>query len=222
MIEKRNFVITGTGRSGTGYVSKLLGELGVNCGHESVFHPVTKEVDFVDYQGDASWLAAPFVRSLANKVMVFHQVRNPIAVAQSFVGIGFFNQNPTPDHTPYLRFIRGITGNNFEHLTAPEERFMFHWVNWNIYVERQASNAKCRYLRYKIEDFTAQFLLDCFFRPLGVDRSIDEIKAAQTVIGTTTNRRSRNLLINKEMLAKYPIFTQFEALAKRYGYNLNE
>jgi len=219
MDQKQNFVVTGTGHSGTGYISKLLCELGINCGHQSVFQPKTEGAKFTDYQGDASWLAAPFITELPNKIMVFHQVRDPIAVARSIIGIGFFDQIPTRDHAPYLKFIQNIK--NFEHLESREERFMFHWVHWNLYVEQQASDSGCEYFRYKLEDLTPQFLRDSFLKPLGIDRSIEEIKTAQTAIGTTTNRRKRNLLINKNTLTQYPIFSQFEALAERYGYNLS-
>ena len=216
------FIITGTGRSGTGYIATLLTALGVPCGHENVFHPETvkSNIEFASYAGDASWLAAPFISQLANQAHVLHQVRNPIAVARSFIGIGFFNDQPTPDHLPYLRFLNGVAG--FQHLDSLEERFMSHWVYWNRYVEDQARSAGLAYQRYRLEDVTPAMIQRVILLPLGLQYDESIILKAQEKIGTKTNRRTRNLTISNQTLKQYSMYAHFESLANEYGYDLDK
>ncbi len=216
------FIITGTGRSGTSYIATLLNELGVSCGHEKVFHPNTlkNNIDFASYAGDASWLAAPFISQLTNQAHVLHQVRNPIAVARSFIGIGFFNEQPTADHLPYLRFLNGVAG--FQHLDSIEERFMFHWVHWNRYVEEQSRSSGLAYQRYRLEDVMPTMIQRVILSPLGLQYGESLIREAQDKIGTKTNRRTRNLTISNQKLKQYPMYAQFESLANEYGYDLDK
>jgi len=76
------FIITGTGRSGTGFTYKTLELNGFKSGHEAVFtHTKDTLKNIKDYDCDVSWLAAPF---LANyDIPKFHVVRNPVKVIES-------------------------------------------------------------------------------------------------------------------------------------------
>lgn len=86
----RRFVVTGTARSGTAYLGALLGGLGLRVGHEDVFGPRTRAFDgWHGQDGDSSWLAAPFLDDL-DDALVFHQVRHPLKVVRSLVGLRFF------------------------------------------------------------------------------------------------------------------------------------
>jgi hypothetical protein len=86
----RPFVVTGCARSGTTYMAALLSGLGLRIGHEVVFGPRTRSFDgWRGLNGDSSWLAAPFLADL-DDALVFHQVRHPLKVVRSLVGIRFF------------------------------------------------------------------------------------------------------------------------------------
>lgn len=220
MDQKRNFIITGVGRSGTGYISKLLRQLNITCGHENVFRPETIKPDFSNFEGDASWLAAPYIQKLPSNTVVLHQIRHPVMVAKSFIGIGFFDQNPTNDHAPYLKFLNQFS--RFDMLQSREERFMFHWINWNKYIEQQVEKTEHHYFRYKLEDLTPDGICELVLKPIGVERTINDVELAQKEIGTTTNRRTRDLFINRTSLSAYAIFTEFEAAAEKYGYILKD
>jgi hypothetical protein len=60
-----SFVVTGVGRSGTGYTAKLLTRLGFPCSHEAVFFPAAEANrgklfrDEPGPWGEASWMAPP-------------------------------------------------------------------------------------------------------------------------------------------------------------------
>jgi hypothetical protein len=84
------FVVTGCARSGTTYIAAVLSGLGLRCGHEVVFGPRSRSfAGFGDQHGDCSWLAAPFLSETAGAI-VFHQVRHPVKVVRSLLGVRFF------------------------------------------------------------------------------------------------------------------------------------
>lgn len=112
-------VVTGTGRSGTGWCAAVLNSAGIFSGHENVFTPkVAQPLAFIDwcgYHADCSWLAVP--RLPLFNVRSALVVRNPLDVVASMHHISFgkpgyenqFSQvasdaGMTPDLDGYLRF----------------------------------------------------------------------------------------------------------------------
>ncbi|MCB0909178.1 MAG: hypothetical protein KDB63_18895 [Nocardioidaceae bacterium] len=86
----RPFVVTGCARSGTTYMAALLSGIGLRVGHEVVFGPRTRRFEgWQGQHGDSSWLAAPFLDQI-DDALVFHQVRHPLKVVKSLVGVRFF------------------------------------------------------------------------------------------------------------------------------------
>ena len=81
-------VVTGTGRSGTGYMSKLLTSAGIKSGHETLFNTDTFK-NSKELKADCSWLAAPFLHKYPTFTIV-HAVREPIKVINSFLNIQIF------------------------------------------------------------------------------------------------------------------------------------
>lgn len=115
------FVVVGTGRCGTGYVASVLNEVGIRCGHEDVYgpdgvHPSRR------LRGDASWLAAPSLDHFRG--VVWHLVRHPIAVVQSFLHLGFFRTEPWDVYKDYAA--------RFVPFSADELDTAIRWyVEWN-------------------------------------------------------------------------------------------
>lgn len=96
------FIVTGTGRSGTGFTAAFLTALGIPTGHEEVLNPYYP-YDANDLsrdwpeglRGDASWLAVPHlaqIKSLDSSPAIIHVVRNPLHVMRSMVGIGWLSR----------------------------------------------------------------------------------------------------------------------------------
>lgn len=99
-------VVTGTGRCGTGYVSKVLERAGVRCGHETAYTPHGERY-VPGLEAEASWLAVPYLSGLRKRgVSVGMVYRHPAAVISSLVGIGFFDPDGHPGHKPYADFAR--------------------------------------------------------------------------------------------------------------------
>jgi hypothetical protein len=86
--KSRRFVITGFGRSGTGYIADALRRTGVICGHEWVYKP--EGPDWKDRWGDASWMAAPHLEHFDGPTI--HLTRNPYKVAESLIGVKLFDR----------------------------------------------------------------------------------------------------------------------------------
>lgn len=82
------FLVTGCGRSGTGWAAAIFTALGYPCGHEVVFGP-SGPARF--RQPDSSWLAVPYALA-AHEVLgvpVLRMVRDPYEVAASAYSRGF-------------------------------------------------------------------------------------------------------------------------------------
>jgi hypothetical protein len=77
--EPKGFIV-GTGRSGSGYISKVLRACNVNCGHEE-WWPYHK-TDHLDY--DSSWPALCRIKDHFEGPII-HQVRDPLKVIASLV-----------------------------------------------------------------------------------------------------------------------------------------
>lgn len=99
-------VVTGTGRCGTGYIAKVLEQCpSISAGHEVVFDPTGPHYDR-NMDVDVSWLAIPWLPSLRHETTIGLLYRHPAAVISSLVGIGFFDENSSPLHLPYLNYMQ--------------------------------------------------------------------------------------------------------------------
>lgn len=115
-------LVTGTGRSGTGFISKALTEAGLPCSHEGLFGP-HGPVSGYEGRAESSWMAVPFLDLLEAPVVLV--VREPTAVVQSLLGIEFF-QNV---NSPYTRFaMNHVSG--LSRLSPTNAAWKF-WLNWN-------------------------------------------------------------------------------------------
>lgn len=137
-----DFVITGTGRSGTKWVAEALTAGGVPCAHEHACSSWTD--DYSDDQvwrdapsgvGESSWQAAPFVGEMrASGVLAVHLVRHPVEVASSMIA----NRMLVPGEDgilPWHRFITEHIGDWIWRL-HPHDRALQFWIDWNLLVKQ--------------------------------------------------------------------------------------
>ena len=220
MAAARPFVVTGCGRSGTLYASMLLRGLGVACGHEEVFHPMLATFKgFGDAEGDASWLAVPFIRSLPPSAVVLHQVRDPLAVCASFTAMGFFQTGPlglrSPRHRPFVRFLRRHQPDAFR-TANPQSGAARHWLDWNRKTEADACARGLDYARYRIEDMTPDGWVEMLER-VGVSRDRDTVRAPLEQVPTTANHR-KSIRTFDPCVLDDGLRAELTTLAEAYGY----
>lgn len=133
--QKRFLLITGCGRSGTAFMQEYLSRCGVGVTHEKTMGD----------HGCVSWLMAadcdwapwgPLYRRYTFE-HVFHQVRNPIKVIQSF-----YNFPPLAT----WKWIASVVP-EIKLTDSPLTKASKYWYYWNIMAESKAE------WTYRIEDF---------------------------------------------------------------------
>lgn len=123
--------IIGTGRSGTGYMSRLLTECTHTpglCGHEGWWCALGERTPGLDI--DASWLALPDIEAGRWAGPVVHVVRDPVRVVESMLRTEFFG---AIIDTEYPQFA-------LEHSAAaasalrwsPVAAAVEFWADWNM------------------------------------------------------------------------------------------
>lgn len=115
------YVITGTGRCGTGWISKVLTQLGSACGHEAVFTP-DGVIEQPKLEGDSSWLAVGWPFS----VDVFHIIRHPMDTISSIAGIETLMG---PRLNKWGRFMR-LRLPEIDLLSSPVEKASYFVTEW--------------------------------------------------------------------------------------------
>jgi len=215
---KRRFLITGCGRSGTGYTASLLNRLGVECGHEVLYEVERLAADRApgwpaDCPGESSWLAVPFLETLPAGTVVLHQVRHPLAVVRSFVRQNFFGRKHAW-RSFAVRHCPALGGDD-----ALENTFRY-WAHWNRRVERAGELAGLEYLRYRLEDVDRELVARLLER-VGHPRSPDEIAAALEETSSTTNTAGDRTgdSLSWDALTDPSLAREVLALAARYGYD---
>lgn len=154
-------LVTGVGRSGTGFMAKLLTMNGVECGHESVFgvNGVTRNGGLIwhpnDRPSESSWLAAPLVQDLYHNfgyvdenTKIIHVVRNPYKVVQSIWGIGTLDLT---DENPIRRYVAAVLPSIFADEVSPVMRAAKMALKWNNIIEIQSSRHP-NYRIHRVED----------------------------------------------------------------------
>ena len=207
------FVITGCGRSGTGYVSTLLNRIGIPCGHEALFRPSKllgqAQLDWpVEIPGDASWLAAPFVEALPPGTVVLHQVREPAAVVRSFLRIRFFDEP-----SPYRDFAEQLCPALAQGTAL--ERCCRYWLEWNRFAARAATAAGIVYRRYRLEDLDLDLVLELCQRigqPVSQEVAASALHALPRDVNTRGSKE-RDHEVDAEALP-----AEVRTLAAEYGY----
>lgn len=119
------FVVVGSGRCGTKYLSELLTAMGVSCTHESVFNADGVSEWGPDQRADSSWMATTMLDQVDVPVVLL--VRHPLMVVRSWVEIGFFTHDlDNPTHGPLVKFAPEV----YE-FREPHDRALAMWLRLN-------------------------------------------------------------------------------------------
>lgn len=197
-VDHHRLIITGTPRTGTTYVYQLLRNLGIGAGHETVYTTVEPQ-PWALRRAEVSWMAVPHLDRFHGTVV--HLVRDPLAVLNSFLGIGFFHQLDA--HMAWTEYIRrqGIELDETDPVGSAQ-RFI---IDWNRKIEPYAD------WRLRVEDLDVMELRRLL---LAVNAYPPEqtLRWALEGVSKSTNSRTRADL---SWEACTPEFRQF---AKGYGY----
>lgn len=167
-VAHRKILITGCGRSGTGFVADCLNQSGISCGHEEKISANRKDYSF---SAESSWFAAPYISEIDELTHIVHVVRKPTDVINSFLRIGFFRTYPLYNASEgrqfafaRLAFKRPSTALKRLNYTLKNRRFVAHhssafldstearraeryWTDWNTMIEKELSISGVPYIR---------------------------------------------------------------------------
>jgi hypothetical protein len=216
---KRRLLVTGIGRSGTGYVAKLLTEAGLPCGHESIYTAnTTRPPDWGDRLAESSWFAAPWIHKLPEGTSVVHLVRNPIDWCASWVGTVW---PPRGSAKATMNFLETVTDLPWTKLIDQDrlDAAMRLWVQYNQYV----GTSICRlqpsqrwFLPWRVEDPTTSNIEHCL-GAVGAEITTGEAYSAQLSVPKDVNSRPHRKLKLAECVFR-PWYTEMMRSAARYGY----
>lgn len=219
-------VVTGCGRSGTGYMSRLLTDIGVLCGHEYVFNARFIETQTYKppivgtYIADASWVAAGLLtecEDLLTVKWIWHQTRNPVRVIRSLMGTKQFDRDPPGRYADYVY-------HHFPEMVdmTPTERCMRYWVVWNKMTERLVS--RYGYVRYRIEDMgdPSGVKLRDMLKFAGYECELSRIQDALASTSPLTNSRARDNAVTWDSLPDGDVKHLLAEEAVRSGYSVEE
>lgn len=196
MIEPR-FVISGSGRAGTGYIAAVLGAAGIVCGHEAWFNPQGEQTSGL--VGDASWCAVPDLGGYQG--IVWHQTRHPLRVIASLAA--------RPLWGPYADLAAELVGVD---PAGALEAATALWVATNEACERHATR------RWQVEEVDDDLILELAAR-LGV--LVDPVAAKAAVNDTPLDVNAHNdagVEVGWADLPDTPVAARAVQLAVRYGY----
>ena len=206
-------IITGCGNSGTGWAAAVMNQLGVKCGHESVFNHA--ELQRRPPWADSSWAAIPFLDRHPRASVVWI-VRNPIRVVRSATRIGFLGDGAHFD-TPYANFVRRHRPDIFD--AADHLGRLIRWV------ARWDEPASLRSPPYRIEDADPQMLVEWGRR---IGRPVSETGASKALaaVGTTVNTHAPTSTADRHVtwsrIARHPDGPELVERARRFGYSTEE
>ena len=210
----KNFVITGSGRSGTRYAAELLTRSGLPCAHQMVYHEHSdrpgEKVSWGPFVGDATAFAAPFVKQMTD-TLVIHQVRNPRWVIPSLIKnshvIGQAGSDPGVAFM--ARHTQGIAA-------IPDlfERAAAQWTQWNLLVEELADAEN--YVFWRVENYCLERLRWLFVQ-MGIPSAPFYIDMTQALLKQPKNTGTKGGGNNPIDLGQIKSPT-FHDMVARYGY----
>ncbi len=231
---KLQYVVTGTGRSGTVYLANLLTKCGLPCGHESIFTPwgldealarlegrSAVEVSAIsrescgdwfngvqDIVAESSYMAAPFLdHGVLRDAHIIHAVRHPMDVINSFViGLNYFQQWVPADPWHWFMYTHVPELRLDYH---PLERAALYYVRWNQMIETRAAGKP--YFFCQLETIARKLLTY-----LGRSCDDGDLLAARKINSRMDGKPEHSF----EDIPSGPLRTELRDLAERYGYPL--
>ncbi len=205
------YLITGTGRCGTGFMANVFTSVGLNCTHEQVFNrnglvyaleqiELRRKYPEWGWAGESSWLASPFLMHPDLKdLIVIHLVRHPLNVINSNLRLHFFTH---PHYGPYFNWMSQYV--DLDKYDNVYEKAVYWYLELNKFTEQRAD------IRHRVED-DPRILLD----QLGINYSGYDIYD-----NTKYNSRTGygNVKLNVGQVHK-GLVNRLAEMSYSYGYN---
>jgi len=202
-VKPPSFCISSTGRSGSGYIAKVLQAYGLRVGHEKYWRFPWQQPQQVE--GDSSWLSVPHLKDYDG--IIFHQTRHPLKVLTSLMNT--YGKDGSDYHKKkYLPHRKKL----FKTETGDLMRdFMAHIVWMNEEIEKYADYG------WPIEDLNADIFSGLF---LYLDHDWDREKAEKAIesVSSDYNKHHDTEYLTWKQIPESKEKQQLKQMSKRYGY----
>lgn len=201
-MSKKEFLITGSPRSGTGYMARLFESAGYYSLHEGIFVPFIIN-EHLDNSVESSWLSAPFIAKLRYEFKkIIHVTRNPLLVINSQEKRKILSR---PEN-PYTLYIYHHSA-KLKKKDGSLNNYARFWIEWNEMIEKFVDQ------RVKIEEVSKN--PEKFFNQLEIDT-----KGRKLYTNQKYNTDGMTAKINLKDIKNYWIRKKLKTKAKEYGYDI--
>jgi hypothetical protein len=184
-----SFVVTGTPRSGTRYVSTLLTAIGLKCYHEKTLRPLATTLDVVRWPtlgiGESSWMAWCVVPLMVgHRVPVLQTIRDPWKVIDSLTNRNHI-LNPLVVGESALKSIRQLINVMLPNLFDREQRVdrsVELVLGWDRLIREYVPH---RYV-FHVDRLDVSTIGEMLTH-IGAEATDDEITSALAEVSTSTN-----------------------------------
>ena len=203
---KLKYIITGTPRSGTGFMSQLMTSAGIPIGHEMFFGMPGHGYYPTNAQGDSSWMAVPFIHNF--DATVIHIVRNPIDNIASLIHRETFNSEREKSSIyTFFKTIRLPSLSRFEGM----DKYLAFYLDWNKEIDLVEN------VKVKMEDITKD--PKPFLDELGIQYDTEKLFNKKY---NASNNPTPNLALDNFSTCNPELLDKFIRLSKAYGYDLEK
>jgi hypothetical protein len=232
-MKKLKYLVTGTGRSGTVYMSRLLTNMGIMCGHESIFTPLgfeeaknriknpqlirTSKVSMMDKGflfdsniqiAESSYMAAPYInQEILKNTKIIHVMRNPIkSISSTYYDANFFAAN-NQGGKKYANFVESHLP-ELKNINNRLEKNIKYYLLWNEMIQEKCKNAN--FILHKIELGITKELLDF----LGVENNKNIFLSNKI---NCWNKRKRDICFDE--IQDFEIKKRLAQFMKKFSYH---
>ena len=202
-VTEPEFVVTGSGRSGTGYISHVLSLLGIRTGHEEWWNPFNRRSGSL--RGDASWCAVPHLEGYGGKVGL--QLRDPLKVMGSLMNGQVFGAGADRESPYYREKAKHVefTGNDLEDAAR-------YVVEWNDRAEERAD------VVWRLEDLDGELLASIVETLTGQVVDAEIAGRALEMVPKSQNKHRHTIRLRWDDLPEGGVFDELRGHARRHGY----
>ena len=201
---KIKYLISGTPRSGTGFMSQLMSSAGIPIGHEMFFGMPGHGYYPINAQGDSSWMAVPFIQNF--DAIVIHIVRNPLDNIASLIHRNTFSEESIKSSIyTFFKMMRLPSLSQFGGM----DMYLHFWLNWNKQIDLVEN------VRVSLEDVIKdpKPMLD----DLGIQYDADKLYKKKY---NASNRPIMKLTLDNFKTCNSELLKKFINLSRAYGYEL--
>ena len=137
------FLITGCGRSGTGFYSRMMRINGYPCGHETYID--FRGIKTLNFIAESSWLAVPHIDKIPDDYYIIRTIRDPYKVIKSFFELSVMSS--ANYRSVYYRYIRNhlpisLSENALNQRATEVNNIANYYMGWNELFGTKIGNRK--------------------------------------------------------------------------------